>query len=235
MTTRRDIIKPGLFSKQVAADSRRVEFDFKNDILVSRKTAVDFVFMGDSITHMWELGAYFQGDRGIIVNRGIGGDTTEYMHKRFEADAIQLRPRAVVLMAGTNDVFQTADDLWWGVKGRDEAEVENGAVRNVESIAQMAGGAGIRLILCSILPTRQLWNNQQREKNELIARINGRYKALAGERGLIFVDYHARLVDSDGLTMRDGLSVDGVHPHVLGYDIMADALRSALAEHGISI
>lgn len=235
MTTRADISKPGTFSKQVAADARRMEFDFKNDVIVSRKTEVGFVFMGDSITHMWELNAYFHSDKGMIANRGIGGDTTEYISKRFYADAIQLNPGLVILMAGTNDVFQIGDDLWWGVKGKDEAEVEAQAVENIQSVIGIVSETGIRLALCSVLPTRQFWNNKSREKNELILRINEKYKSLAKEHNLIYVDYHALLVESDGMTMRDGLSVDGVHPHVLGYDIMADVLRDTLAQSGIRI
>jgi hypothetical protein len=75
MSNRVDIIKPGLFSKQVNADNRRIEFDYKNEVIVSNKIAVDYVFIGDSITHMWELNAYFGKSQRLILNRGIGGDT----------------------------------------------------------------------------------------------------------------------------------------------------------------
>ena len=81
----------------VAADSRRMEFDAKNEILIFHQTPVDYVFIGDSITHMWELQAYFKPNGWSIANRGIGGDTTKYVLKRFEADVLQLKPKSAEL------------------------------------------------------------------------------------------------------------------------------------------
>jgi lysophospholipase L1-like esterase len=52
---------------------------------------------------------------------------------------------------------------------------------------------------------------------------------------VIYVDYHTALADADGVTLREGLADDGLHPHVLGYDIMAAVLRETLAGHGIDL
>ena len=95
-----NFVKPGIFTVQAAADSRRVEFDTKNEVIVTNKVPVDFVFIGDSITHAWELNAYFGKMGRLILNRGIGGDTSEYLLRRFEADVLQLKPKYCVMLIG---------------------------------------------------------------------------------------------------------------------------------------
>jgi len=71
--------------------------------------AASTVFFGDSITELWQVEAYFVPSGGILLNRGIGGDITPDMAKRFDADVIQLQPRNVVILAGTNDVARLLD------------------------------------------------------------------------------------------------------------------------------
>ena len=90
---RSQVVNPGLFSVGVAADSRRGEFDFGNESLVLQEMRPDFVFIGDSITHLWELQAFFGSTGKVLINRGIGGDISTYVLKRFEADVIQLQPK----------------------------------------------------------------------------------------------------------------------------------------------
>src|SRR5712664_462570 len=64
------------------------------------------VFYGDSITDGWgrrpDTGDFFPGKP--YVNRGISGQTTPQMVVRFRQDVINLRPAAVVILAGTNDI-----------------------------------------------------------------------------------------------------------------------------------
>jgi len=74
------------------------------------------VLIGDSITQLWDVSAYINTDK-FIINRGIGGDVSKYVLKRFDADVIQLAPQKVALMIGTNDISYTNDDLWWRTKG----------------------------------------------------------------------------------------------------------------------
>lgn len=96
-------IKPGYLSQVMRADERRMEFDCKNQTLIQKECKVDMVFIGDSIIQMWELSAYFQEYPLRIINRGIGGDRTSSLLHRFRADAVQLKPKIVVIMAGIND------------------------------------------------------------------------------------------------------------------------------------
>ena len=97
---RESVIRPGLFGENCAADFRRCEFDFYNESLLAESTRPDALFIGDSITHFWEVQAYFGGTGKILINRGIGGDISANVLRRFEADALQLKPGLIVLLIG---------------------------------------------------------------------------------------------------------------------------------------
>ena len=228
--TRESLIKPGLFSIGVAADSRRMEFDFQNEELLLAGVRPDALFIGDSITHFWEVQAYFGGTGNILINRGIGGDISTYVRKRFAADALQLQPKLIVMKIGTNDLGWVGDEL-------DDARIET-VVENITAMAAESKAAGIPLALCSILPIwgPSVYLNEAAtmRKNGQIVTANVRIRALAEAYGAIHVDYHPRLVGADGMLPRE-LADDGVHPHAAGYKIMARVLRETLAIHGITL
>ena len=71
--------------------------------------------------------------------------------------------------------------------------------------------------------------------NALIAHANARLRTVAGRYGTIYVDYHRNLAAADGLTLRPGLADDGLHPHVVGYEIMAGVLLDTLTAAGIDV
>ena len=119
------IIKPPLFG--TAADACRMFFDYGNDQLVNGHFPVDVVFIGDSITHMWEVQSYF-GHLGHIVNRGISGDVAEIMIKRLEADAVQLKPRICVSLIGINNIYEMCirDSYRSSYKGGTRQDIKDG-------------------------------------------------------------------------------------------------------------
>src|SRR5579883_1180889 len=96
------LIRPGEFSVEAMADRRRGVFDYHNEALLAAGAPIDAVFIGDSITDMWALDAFFQGSGGFLINRGIGGDRTPFVRRRFAADVLQLKPRLTVLKIGVN-------------------------------------------------------------------------------------------------------------------------------------
>src|SRR5215467_8869724 len=101
------------------------------------------VFMGDSITDNWQqsrYSAFFQDKRR--VDRGISGQTTPQMLVRFRPDVIELKPKVVVILAGTNDIAANTGPM-------SDEEIE----RNIESMAELAKAHGIKVVLSSILPT----------------------------------------------------------------------------------
>jgi lysophospholipase L1-like esterase len=234
MTTKRiEIVRPGFFATAAAADSRRGEFDIGNEILIAHRVPVDFVFIGDSITHMWELNAYFGRGEHYIVNRGIGGDISSHVLRRFDADVIQLKPNHVVIKIGVNNFW--ALDGWTALDRKTAEQIIPGLVDDIREMVRKAKANGIIPIICSVLPTSlpQSGNNDTRNKSIVI--VNHKLQILANEESSIYVDYHSHMTKEDGIQLRDELADDGLHPHLLGYDIMAKVLNETLEQKGILI
>lgn len=218
-------LRPGYLTLTAKADDRRMEFDCKNQTIVQKETPVDVLFIGDSITQMWELPAYFHESGLRIINRGIGGDRTWSLLHRFRADAVQLKPRLTVLMDGINDAWDLEYDNWKQESGRPLDEILNEALGNMEKVVQISQEAGMDLVLCSILPTCMNWTNRERDRQEYARLYNEGLRKLAAGMQIRFVDYYPEFVDEDGYSMRRELTTEGIHPNVFGYDIMAALLK----------
>src|SRR5438067_5419046 len=227
-------LRPGEFGLAVAADTRRGVFDYHNEALLASGVPIATVFIGDSITDMWALDAFFRSTSGLLVNRGIGGDRSPYVRRRFEADVLQLRPRLAVSLIGVNNTWDL--DIWWDPRLlRTPEEIEEEIVADTGAMVSAARAGGITVALCSILPTDIPFNGNTPVRNALIARANARLRTVAGRHGAVYVDYHRHLAAEDGQTLRPGLADDGLHPHVVGYEMMAGVLLDTLAEAGIDI
>ncbi|MFC5407194.1 SGNH/GDSL hydrolase family protein [Cohnella soli] len=229
------IIRPSYKPSVVAYELRRAEFDMNNEILLSHRVRIDYVFFGDSITHYWELQTYFGRNRAIVVNRGIGGDSTKHGLHRFQADVVQLNPRYVVIAIGINDTILLDD---WIREGSADpvrlTSMRECIVDGNRELIRISRENGIEPIVCSLMPSgveRFGWEF----RNPLIMEANNKLEQLAGELGIIYIDYHAAMCGPDGKTLRSEYTYDGIHPNVDGYDIMAETLRRTLAEHGIRI
>ena len=129
------------FSENVAADKKRKEFDIKNHALCYTNQKPDFLFIGDSITEYWELNAYFGSGNHFLVNRGIAGDTTKYLKKRFYTDAVQLRPRYCILGIGINDSIELEGDYWKRLEPTPYNQVVATAKLHITEIVQQAKDA----------------------------------------------------------------------------------------------
>ncbi|MNI88631.1 hypothetical protein D3C73_1459510 [compost metagenome] len=90
-------------------------------------------------------------------------------------------------------------------------------------------------IICSILPTNMIQSGNNHLRNLSILSLNEQLQNMAEELDAIYVDYHSRMVAEDGIYLRDGLADDGLHPHLLGYNLMANTLRDTLELKGIQI
>lgn len=177
------------------------------------------VFMGDSITEGWHFdapGGVFAGKP--YINRGISGQTTPQMVLRFHQDVIDLQPKAVVILAGTNDIAGNT-----GPMTLEETE------SNIAAMAEMAAQNHIRVVLCSILPAYEYpWSPGLTPAPKIDA-INAWIKDYAAQHGHVYVDYHSAMKDTrDGLPAN--LSHDGVHPTQAGYDVMAPLVEAGIAK-----
>ena len=223
------LIKPGLFGLTVPADARRAEFDMFNEALLANHVKPYAVFIGDSITGQWDLQAYF-GPGNVLVNRGMAGDSSEYVLRRFDADVVQLAPELAVICVGVNDTG-------WGVGTPDPAKVDV-VLDNIQTMADKAAAGGIAVAIGSNFPLRSpIWYNLPEfaaAKNRLTVKINKGLQGIARRDGHIYVDYHRHVVDAKGL-MDKNLAYDGIHPNHNGYTIMRDVLNNTLAKAGFTL
>ena len=223
------------FTQTVAADSRRKEFDIKNHSLIYEGRKPDFLFIGDSITHYWELNNYFYQNGKLIVNRGIRGDTTAYLKKRFFVDAIQLKPQYCIMGIGINDSIDLEGDYWKRLEPRPYAQVISEAQKNIEDIIIQAGEGDLELILTSILPINIPISLHEEARIQYVEDMNRWISKTAKDYGKIFVDYYKVLLDPGTGRIKDGTTYDGLHPNAVGYRIMTEVLRETLKNNNIEI
>ncbi|MBC5689177.1 G-D-S-L family lipolytic protein [Mediterraneibacter sp. NSJ-55] len=222
------LIKPGYLSQIMRADERRMEFDCKNQIIVQKNCKVDIVFIGDSIIQMWELSAYFQDYPLRILNRGIGGDRTVSLLHRFRADAVQLKPKIVVIMAGINDSWDLEFDYWKQETGKSLENVLQEALLNMEKILTISAKEQLSIALCSLLPTCMEWTNHEKDRQKYIWMYNQGLEKLSKKYNTFFVDYYPLFLNKDGHSMCKELSLEGLHPNVFGYDKMTETLKNTI-------
>jgi lysophospholipase L1-like esterase len=176
------------------------------------------VFMGNSITEGWikSRPGFFEGKP--YVNRGIGGQTTPQMLLRFRQDVIDLKPSAVVILAGINDIA--------GNTGPSTIDM---IMDNLISMAELATAKNIKVVLCSVLPAKDFPWRPGLEPAEKVIKLNTLLQSYAEEHHLVYVDYFSAMVDgSNGL--REDLGSDGVHPNALGYSIMEPLVEEGIAK-----
>jgi lysophospholipase L1-like esterase len=188
--------------------------------------AARVVFLGDSITDGWHLSEYLSGRD--FVNRGISGQITGEMLGRMMADVVDLKPAAVVVLAGTNDI----------ARGVPVATIKN----NLTMIAALADVHHIRPVFASILPVSDYHKNvsarfemTRRRPPATILALNRWLQQFCAQHGYIYADYFASMVDSAGYLQSD-LAEDGLHPNGKGYRLMApialNAIDRALSQQG---
>lgn len=176
------------------------------------------VFMGDSITDGWKLNEYFTGKP--YINRGISGQTTPQMLIRFRPDVISLKPKAVVILAGTNDIA--------GNTGPMTIEM---ITSNYASMAELAKANGIKVIFSSVLPIHDYGKAKMSDRRspENILKLNDWLKTYCKANGHIYLDYFSKTLDDKGM-LKAELANDGLHPNAEGYKLMAPLAEAAIQQ-----
>ncbi len=177
------------------------------------------VFMGDSITDAWgrKYSGFFPGKP--YVNRGISGQTTSQMLIRFRPDVIALKPKVVVILAGTNDLAGNTGPM-----------TPEEILGNLISMAELAKANDIRVALASVLPAIDYpWRPGHPNPSKQIIALNAMIKDYATRNDLVYLDYCSAMVDErNGL--RKELAEDAVHPNQAGYDVMGPLAAKAIAQ-----
>jgi lysophospholipase L1-like esterase len=222
---------PGLAVAQTAAppqwpsEEERLRTDWPFLQRYAAENAVDrdlpperrrVVFLGDSITRSWrDVHPAFFADNGFL-GRGIGGQVSAQMLVRFWPDVIALKPAAVHILAGINDIAQNA--------GRyDPAATQ----ANLQAMTVLAQASGIAVILATITPAVEFPWRSGLGPVAKVGALNAWLRSYAAERGAILADY-PRVLDAGAGGMRAGLAYDGVHPTREGYAAMEPVALAAV-------
>lgn len=194
-------------------------------VMAPSKNEQRVVFMGDSITDLWDApnnGGFFPGKP--YIDRGISGQTTPQMLIRFRRDVIELKPKVVVILAGTNDIA-----------GNTGPTTLQAIEDNLTTMAELARANDIRVVFASLLPISdyEVRNGQpiiqsQRRPPDQIKALNEWMKTYATSHKLTYLDYYSAMVDDKGF-LKNELSDDGLHPNVAGYAVMNPLAEAAIA------
>jgi lysophospholipase L1-like esterase len=184
-------------------------YEAANDTVKVRPRAV---FMGDSITDNWAKKDMDFFTSNNFVGRGISGQTTSHMLVRFRRDVVDLNPKYVVIMAGTNDI----------ALNNGEISHEN-ILGNIISMCEIAKANKIKPILCSVLPAdRFRWRPQLTPAEDLV-KLNKMIQEYAKSARIPYVDYHSVLKDENN-ALPEKHAADGVHPNLDCYKIMEEII-----------
>lgn len=179
------------------------------------------VFMGNSITEGW---SFLDKDFFInnpFVNRGIGGQTTPQMLIRFKPDVVNLNPKAVVILAGINDIAGNTGPM----------SLENIA-ENIISMAEIAKANNIKVYICSTLPAIDFPWSPGLEPGPKVINLNSILKNYCDQNNITYVDYFTSMADDKGgLKVPEYTTADDlVHPNLAGYKVMEKIILSALKQ-----
>lgn len=222
---KKEVLKPGYFGVQ-DLDCMRDGFDLDNGRIILSGTKTDIVFIGDSITFGWDVSENFK-EFGTVVNRGISGDNIIYIEKRFDADALQLEPKVIVLMAGVNNtsiLFDTPPEEM-------DYVIENEFALFAEAyqrIIKCCVAKKQKIIIGAITPLSEQPSPAAWARRRTVVRMNRYLQDLCDTYGLPFADYHTPLCEFDGITAQPCLTHDGLHPNGMGYERMDRVIRPIL-------
>ena len=191
-----------------------------NKEVIQSKQPVKVVFMGNSITDGWasQRPDFFKTNN--FVGRGISGQTAYQMLIRFRPDVIDLKPKAVAILCGTNDIAKNSGDI-----------TIDQIMGNIVSMCELAKANNIKVLLCSVLPVYQYPWRKEIEAVSQIKDLNDKMKEYAQKnKNVVYVDYFSEMADQrQGLP--ENLAKDGVHPTAEGYEIMEEIILNAVKKN----
>ena len=186
------------------------KFRAENQILKTNISENRVVFIGDSIIAGWNSDALFTANSHLI-NRGINGQTSTQILIRFTADVLDLKPKCVVVLVGTNDIAENNGPI----------SLEK-IQHHFQTIVDVAMSKSCKVILCSILPVASYYWNSKIIPIPKIKALNHFLVSLANEESVVYVDFFTALEKDNA--MNPLFSDDGVHPNAAGYEIMSHLL-----------
>lgn len=196
--------------------ANQAKYEQGNEAIKTSKNYPHTVFMGNSITELWNDADPDFFKNNDFLSRGISGQVSSQMLLRFREDVIDLHPQRVVILAGTNDIAQNQ-----GYISLDRI------FGNIQSMTELAAAHDIEVVLCSVLPASQFpWRKELTPADDIVA-LNHMIKAYADEKNRTYIDYYSALKNTEK-GMKSGFSEDGVHPNEAGYKVMEKIILNRL-------
>ena len=189
------------------------KFRAENEALKNEFNENRIVFIGDSIIAGWNNHSLFI-ENSHYINRGINGQTTSQILHRFQQDVIDLKPKFVVILVGTNDIAENLGPITL-------EQIQN----NFISMIELAKANAIKLVLCSVLPAYQYYWNPKIKPVEKIITLNAFLTSLANNTNVFYLDFYTALEKENA--MNKVFSEDGVHPNSNGYSKMSELLKKS--------
>lgn len=188
------------------------KFRDSNEILKLQFDENRVVFIGDSIIAGWKHHTLFQ-ENAHYINRGINGQTTAQILRRFQADVIALQPKCVLILVGTNDIAENNGPITM-------EEIQS----NFQSMLAIAEEQQLKVIFGSVLPASQYyWNKSIIQPLEKIIVLNQYLNSLANNSNVFYIDFYSDLLDNSAMNIN--YSTDGIHPNLDGYTVMTNCLQ----------
>lgn len=211
----RESVQKEDFSDDWAALSK---YQKENDSLgAPNKGEKRVVFLGSSIFEFWKQKDPQYFNNGSYLDRGISGQISPQLLIRFRQDVINLKPKAVIILAGSNDLA--------GNKGHVSNET---VMNNIKSMAELARKNRIKVILCKYLPIYEYpWNKNLKGVADQIISLNNEIVSYAKANRFVILDYWTPLVDERN-GQKAAYTTDGVHPNLAGYKVMEKVTEEAI-------
>lgn len=208
------LLFPVIFTAQDFANFAKYEKE--NVVVKSQNIPPNTVFMGDSITEFWKAHDPEFFTKNNFVDRGISGQVSSQMLLRFREDVINLKPRCVVILAGTNDIAENQGPISLSK-----------VLGNIISMTELAKANGIKVVLCSVLPAYEFGWKKGMKPAEKVISLNKMIKEYAVKNKIPYVDYFSEMKDA-----RNGLDAkyteDEIHPNKAGYEKMEGIVMKIL-------
>ncbi len=194
------------------------KYQKENDSLAApNKGEKRVVFLGSSIFEFWKQKDPQYFNNGSYLDRGISGQISPQLLIRFRQDVINLKPKAVIILAGSNDLA--------GNKGHVSNET---VMNNIKSMAELARKNRIKVILCKYLPIYEYpWNKNLKGVADQIISLNNEIVSYAKANRFVILDYWTPLVDERN-GQKAAYTTDGVHPNLAGYKVMEQVTEEAI-------